>query len=73
MKAFPSGLQQTGERFEENPLHEGMDLRDYFAVKAMQSLIIVEGCESMQSQRRYIISKRSYKMADEMMEARNAK
>ena len=69
MKAFPSGLQQTGERFEENPLHEGMDLRDYFAVKAMQSLIIVEGCESIW----YNISKRSYKMADEMLEARNAK
>ena len=44
---------------------EGMDLRDYFAAKAMQSLIEDEhDCSDW-------LSKRAYEYADAMMKARS--
>ena len=44
----------------------GMDLRDYFAAKAMQSLIITEeGSFNIKS-----LANESYNLADYMMEAR---
>jgi len=66
MKAFPS----TEPIYRENVIgikqSNGMDLRDYFAAKAMQSIIIYdEGDFHLPS-----IAKESYRMADAMMEAR---
>ena len=64
MKAFPTtrndeitGIWQT---------EDGMDLRDYFAAKAMEAIIIFDqGSFAFKG-----IAKDSYKMADAMMEAR---
>ena len=59
MKAFP----------RPNTIHPddlGMDLRDYFAAKAMQSIIIYEEGEFNLR----LIAEESYRMADEMMKAR---
>jgi hypothetical protein len=65
MKAFP--LNSIDEKnFCTN---QGMDLRDYFAAKAMQSIIVYEeGCFAFKA-----IAEESYKVADAMMEARKAK
>lgn len=65
MKAFPEGTINSG----------GMDLRDYFAAKAMQGMLANKG---------YIYGKtadeddangarRAYKIADAMMKARKTK
>lgn len=64
-KAFPGILtyQRIGEA-EEAKGSEGMDLRDYFAAKAMQALI----------NKRYpadYITEQAYKYADEMLKERN--
>ena len=57
MKAFPQAI-------EEAYYDHGMDLRDYFAAKAMQSLIEDEhDCSDW-------LSKRAYEYADAMMKAR---
>lgn len=57
-KAFPNNNNLSS-------LHDdGMDLRDYFAAKAMQSLIEDEhDCSDW-------LSKRAYEYADSMMKAR---
>ncbi len=72
MKAFPiKGLNGYEER-----IHEGMDLRDYFAAKAMQLFIKIsrdnynhgnpsEGGFSW-------VSEMSYKQADAMLKARES-
>jgi len=47
--------------------HKGMDLRDYFAAKAMQGMMVdteIPNCTH--------IAKESYRMADAMMKAREA-
>ena len=54
MKAFP------------NNRSEGMELRDYFAAKAMQGLTAKYGNDGDPETR----SKESYRLADAMMEAR---
>jgi hypothetical protein len=49
--------------------HEtGMTMRDYFAAKAMQSLIM--GIEGGKEHQFALVPKTSYAMADAMMEAR---
>ena len=63
MKAFP------------NHRSEGMDLRDYIAVKAMQSLfdskIIMEICQMAgDKELPELVATMAYNMADEMMKAR---
>lgn len=59
MKAFP-----WHEGFEKEA---GMDLRDYFAAKAMQAILIktYEG-----GNYQALLASTSYKFADEMMKAR---
>ena len=61
MKAFPiiDG--------EANYKQDGMDLRDYFAAKAMQELLRAEHCEQISGKD---MPKIAYKIADQMMEAR---
>jgi len=49
----------------ENPLYDGMTLRDYFAAKAMQG-ILFEGLDESET------AKNAYAMADAMLEARKA-
>ena len=63
MKAFPT-LADNGH----SDTQDGMDLRDYFAAKAMQALItqIESGKESQIA----AIPSISYDIADEMMKAR---
>lgn len=58
MKAFPSVTGQTG-----------MDLRDYFAAKAMQGLLA--DTEIRQSWAKF--AEDAYEVADAMMEAREKK
>ena len=55
MKAFP------------NNRSEGMDLRDYFAAKAMQGLVKVAFAENVPKEN---VVKTAYKIADAMMKAR---
>ena len=69
MKAFP-----VQESVPQDDYYEGMDLRDYFAAKAMQSLIST----TKEAYYKGLItdysfkhdSERAYEVADEMMEAR---
>lgn len=62
--AFPcqAGYDFRGERVTTTS--EGMALRDYFAAKAMQALLIGEGSDESR------IASDSYSIADAMLEAR---
>lgn len=69
MKAFPKGYEQAW--MEE---HTGMDLRDYFAAKAMQELLNWDLNVPVEAQSgMFWLAEYSYKIADEMMKAREAK
>jgi hypothetical protein len=66
MKAFPAA--------HDKHLQEGMDLRDYFAAKAMQALLTSSNTtmfngEAVNNSDQY--AEVAYLMADQMMEARN--
>jgi hypothetical protein len=63
MKAFPNEHPISGTM---NTFADGMDLRDYFAAKAMLGMIGREG-------RRFELSdvELAYQIADAMMKARN--
>ena len=75
MKAFPSISKEPmddGEGCWFTPSSEGMDLRDYFAAKAMQA--IITRCDEKSSEIEHIdtwIGNYAYTVADAMMEARN--
>ena len=58
MKAFPNMTNQ-----------QGMDLRDYFAAKAMQGLLTVDLTKRPDGLS-MSVSKAAYEMADAMMKAR---
>jgi hypothetical protein len=61
-KAFPNMTGQTG-----------MDLRDYFAAQAMQTLIQIfaeDPTVDSPDERREIVAKSAYEQADAMMKAR---
>ena len=65
MKAFPSiesPLESKNNRIF--PISAGMDLRDYFAAKAMQAMLSWEDVGD------FNVSEEAYMMADAMMEAR---
>ena len=61
MKAFPAS-----DMFERED-RKGMDLRDYFAAKAMQAILLNDK-DAVASDA--LISKEAYEMADAMMKAR---
>ena len=68
MKAFPTVFMD----YIPKPEHQGMDLRDYFAAKAMAGILTMlrggnEGLITVQES----VSKYAYEWADEMMKARN--
>jgi hypothetical protein len=64
MKAFPTlnWVHQHGQP----PNDEGMDLRDYFAAKAMQSLSNNNDMEDLED----VFAEQAYRIADAMMKAR---
>ena len=51
----------------ENPIYDGMTLRDYAAIKAMQGLLSATKTSDGE-----MIARDSYKMADAMLKARKA-
>lgn len=57
--AFPAHPSALGD-------HDGMALRDYFAAKAMQALLTVDGTVWLKDH-----AKRAYDMADAMLAERN--
>ena len=63
MKAFPTG--KTGDKNHDFYVsQDGMDLRDYFAAKAMQKITWKKGEEKEDAEDCYVI-------ADAMMKARD--
>ena len=64
MKAFPTTIDNEGYQTD----HQGMDLRDYFAAKAMQALLSSPNCDKEVNAS--LICAYSYTFADEMMKAR---
>lgn len=65
--AFPSGLESG----HMAPLHNGMNLRDYFAAKAMQGLQANPTDEVMNTGLD-AIAQYAYEQADAMLKAREA-
>ena len=76
MKAFPSTEPIYGNNVVGVKQSSGMELRDYFASKAMQSLLTVPARELSHGSVNDIyilgghIARWSYELADEMMKAR---
>ena len=72
MKAFPSVEPIYSKEIVGVKESTGMDLRDYFAAKAMQA--IITRCDEKSSEFEHIdswIGDYAYLVADAMMEARN--
>ena len=65
--AFPVPLN-PGQSWQGMSPCDGMTLRDYFAAKAMQSMLLTVKREQDVD----IISKAAYRMADDMLKARSA-
>jgi hypothetical protein len=78
MKAFPQKYPIDADKphhSEHNPLQEGMDLRDYFAAKAMQAILtndilLRQASEYHDAGSEASIAMLAYEQADAMMEAR---
>ena len=72
MKAYPvpSYVNANGETHDVQ--HQGMDLRDYFAAKAMQSIITDGklGLHLTHGDYMKFVSETSYEYADAMIKAR---
>ena len=71
MKAFPQKYPNDADKphhYENNPLDTGMDLRDYFAAKAMQGYCADGTIDKSVTFEQIATS--SYEMADAMMKAR---
>ena len=76
MKAFPNQLDIIDHCTFREVMKGGMDLRDYFAAKALNGMLSAEvnswrrGYETYEE---YLtdLTMSAYKMADAMMEARN--
>jgi hypothetical protein len=61
MKAFPTTMDNEGFQID----HQGMDLRDYFAAKAMQLFLNQGNFNNPKA-----AAKTAYEYADEMMKER---
>jgi len=74
MKAFPIVIDRESQIANDTNFavqEDGMDLRDYFAAKAMQA--IITRCDEKSSEIEHIdtwIGSYAYTVADAMMEAR---
>ena len=74
MKAFPNlqlTVSEMGQVRSINEVNSGMDLRDYFAAKAMQSVIGLCYREFDVNKQATSTAKVAYKLADAMMKVRN--
>lgn len=75
MKAFPTPTFSINDEARVTSIggHDGMDLRDYFAAKAMEAEII--GNEGLSIRDGFIesVARISYRMADAMMKERGRK
>lgn len=74
MKAFPNKIK-TGSDLYGSTIYggeDGMDLRDYFAAKAMQSIITDGKLGALLKHYDYMkkVAEMSYEYAEAMMEAR---
>lgn len=67
MKAFPTEHPLSGYM---DLMSDGMDLRDYFAIKIVQAMISNNKIYEMHPDEKSIV-KDAYIVADYMMEARN--
>ena len=63
MKAFPTTIDNEGYQID----HQGMDLRDYFAAKALQGIVDSSIDAGLETER---IAEAAYQIADAMMKAR---
>ena len=63
IKAFP---------YEESYMNHGMDLRDYFAAKAMQGMFANSATKQVDRKDLPVFGVVAYEMADAMMKARVA-
>jgi hypothetical protein len=70
MKAFPNGIITNKDGLIVGG-QNGMDLRDYFAAKAMQGMFANSATKQVERTDLPIFAKVCYEMADAMMEARN--
>ena len=70
MKAFPTPTFSISDEARVTSIggHDGMNLRDYFAAKALQGLL-ADGVGSLMDEE---LADWSYKLADAMMKARGA-
>jgi len=71
--AFPFQINFPNEAGRGTMYHEGMTLRDYFAAKAMQSVIIMDAIihnEDCDFSTIYEIAESAYHQADAMLKAR---
>ena len=71
MKAFPTTMQ-SWDIYNGRDL-SGMDLRDYFAAKAMQGILATDPEDQDHKDGLLAIAIVSYKMADAMMKEREQK
>ncbi len=67
MKAFPRQINFFNGISEGKWIDDGMDLRDYFAAKAMQAMLSWEDVGD------FDVSKEAYMMADAMISERDRK
>jgi hypothetical protein len=76
MKAFPTPTFSISEEARVTSIggEGGMELRDYFAAKAMQSIMASDRYTGVIGVNRYqeITAESAYKMADAMMRARQS-
>jgi hypothetical protein len=68
--AFPQPEPIVNEFHKDYGKDRGMTLRDYFAAKAMQSMVEGKGSGSLEQGGYTAVSMMAYKMADAMMKAR---
>ena len=66
-RAFPT----TIDNYYEGTETAGMELRDYFAAKALQGMFANSATKQVERTDLPIFAKVCYEMADAMMEARN--
>ena len=74
MKAFPHPsltISDMGQVRAYTVGEGGMDLRDYFAAKAMQAFIIAGVTPAEGFTKKQAVVSMAFETADEMMEARN--
>jgi hypothetical protein len=78
MKAFPTPAFSISDEARVTAVggEGGMDLRDYFAAKAMQAILptydIQDVFENENTQMPIIVAKDAYALSDAMMKAREA-